>query len=340
MAPPSEIGKIDVAPPTPPIGVCLLYMGGPSAISDVKPFLRQLFSDREIIQLPGGRLMQGAFAAWISARRAPKVQRYYKEIGGGSPLIKITTRQMKHLGEALSAHGNFHLTMAMRYCPPRADQAVAELQSAGIERLVTLPLYPQYSRATTGSSVNDFKVAMERAGMSWDLVPVASFHDHPGYLDALTATVRVGLQELGEEDEGNKCCVVFSAHSLPQRMIDEGDPYERQVNHTVTEVVQRLALTNWRLGFQSRSGPVQWLQPDTVALVDELLAQGQRRLLVVPVSFVSDHIETLHEIDIRLRQHCMERGCEAFVRAPSLNDSPAFINALAKIVLKACQINH
>ena len=309
-------------------GVVLLYMGGPETVAEVKPFLRRLFSDRELIQLPGGRLLQGPFARLISSLRAPRVQQYYEEIGGGSPLVQTTRRQAALLSAALAPHGAFEVQVAMRYCAPRAVEAVDALQQRRVSRCLALPLYPQYSGATSGSSFNDLDAALAAADPAMERVRVEDFHDHPRYLEALADTVREACQEAGEG-----ACVVFSAHSLPVRMIERGDPYQRQVQATVQGVVSRLGLQRWHLGYQSRSGPVKWLEPDVVRLVDELLQGGEKRLVIVPVSFVSDHIETLHEVDIRLRQRCLERGAEGFVRARSLNEDPKFIDALRQLVI-------
>jgi protoporphyrin/coproporphyrin ferrochelatase len=318
-----------------PVGVVLLYMGGPATLDDVRPFLRQLFSDRELIQLPGGRVLQRPFAWLISKLRAPRVRRYYAEIGGGSPLGRITTRQAELLQAALGPAGKaLPVAVAMRYCAPRADDALATLAAAGVRRCVALPLYPQFSRATTGSSLRDLERAAGASGLELEIASVQDFHVHPLYLDALAGKVREGLAGLGGDP-----CVVFSAHSLPQRMIDAGDPYERQVRATVAGVVERLGLRDWHLGFQSRSGPVRWLEPEVVALLERLIAEGRRRLLVVAVSFVSDHIETLHEIDRRMGPHCLARGAVAFVRAASLNDDPRFIAALAQLVTTTCAQN-
>jgi protoporphyrin/coproporphyrin ferrochelatase len=319
-----------------PTGVCLLYMGGPATLDDVEPFLRALFADRELIQLPGGAFLQKHLGGLIARRRAPRVRGYYAEIGGGSPLGRITARQAALLQDALSGRGSFRVTVAMRYTAPRADDAVRELAQAGVGRCLALPLYPQFSRATSGSSLRDFAGALALHAPQIELLRVESFHDRAGYLDALAGKVREGLDAAGDPPP----LVLFSAHSLPQRMIDEGDPYLQQVRATVEGVVSRLQLTDrWRLGFQSRSGPVRWLQPDIVKVVDKAIAAGERRLLLVPVSFVSDHIETLHEIDIRLREQALAAGASYFARSPSLNDDPRFVEALAALVVERCPSN-
>ncbi len=312
-------------------GICLLYMGGPSDLDAVKPFLSALFSDRELIQLPGGPL-SGLLAKLIVTFRAPRVLRHYQEIGGGSPLLETTLEQARLLEQALGSDGDFAVEVAMRYSPPRVDEALASLRQRGAERLVALPLYPHYSAATTGSSFKDLDRALAALGDPWPVTRVESFHDDPRYLDALADTVRAGLEEAGPG-----ATVLFSAHSLPVSFIQRGDPYQAQVEATVAGVVSRLELDSWHLCYQSRSGPVEWLGPNTVELCDQLIDAGERRLLLVPVSFVSDHIETLHELDIQLRAHCQERGAEQFVRAPTLGVAPDFIQALRELCLRACQ---
>jgi ferrochelatase len=317
-----------------PTGVVLLYLGGPRSLEEVRPFLLQLFSDRDIIRLPLGPFFQRLFAHLIAALRGPRVRRHYAAIGGGSPLGATTARQAGLLQAALAPRGDFRVAVAMRYASPRAADAVATLAEAGVRRCVALPLYPQFSRATTGSSFADLDRAIAGRGVQWELTRVRDFHSHPLYLDALAAKVEAALSRA--RAAGGDPCVVFSAHSLPQRLVDEGDPYETQVRATVAGVAARLGLDRFHLGFQSRSGPVRWLQPEVVRLLDRLIDSGEKHLVVVPVSFVSDHIETLHEIDLQMRAHCLERGAASFVRSPSLNDDPHFIGALAQIVIESC----
>ena len=316
-------------PAPSPTGVCLLYMGGPERLEEVQPFLKALFSDRDLIQLPGGALLQRAFARLIAARRAPRVKQRYARIGGGSPLVATTRQQARLLQARLASTGDFRVEVAMRYSEPRAERAVASLAEQGVRRCVALPLYPHYSSATTGSSHKDLRRALAASGASIRLLEIDDFHDNDRYLDALAARVNEGLEGLGGE-----VTVLFSAHSLPRRLVQRGDPYQRQVEATVAGIVERLELKRWRLGYQSRSGPVRWLDPDTLQLIDELARGGERRLLVVPVSFVSDHIETLHEIDVEMRHYAAQRGIETFARAPSLNDDDAFIEALQQLVLE------
>jgi len=304
-------------------------MGGPDSLSAVRPFLYQLFSDRDLIQLPAGALLQKPFAALISLLRAPKVRLNYAQIGGKSPQLMWTTRQAEGVAGELGPH--VHPYIAMRYWTPRADETVKRMRADGINQAVVLSLYPHYTDATTGSSLNDFARAARRYHPQLKYTVIREWYDWPGYLDALTNRVREGLEKFHEMVR-DEVVILFSAHALPQKFIDRGDPYLQHVQATVQGVMDRLGRHNCHLGFQSRSGPVQWMEPDTVELLDQLAEAGAPGVLIVPVSFVSDHIETLQEIDFEYRMHAEKIGLPRFERAPSLNDHADFIGALAGLV--------
>ena len=313
------------------LGVVLLNMGGPDTPEAVRPFLENLFSAPEILRFPLSRWLQRPLARWIASRRSPVVEERYRRIGGGSPIARITRAQAEALEGELAARGLDALVVAaMRYWTPRAGEAAADLRERGADRLVVLPLYPQYSRATTGSSLADLELALGAAGLSG--IPrtvIRSWHDHPAYLDALAEAVREGLEALPG------ATVLMSAHSLPQRLIERGDPYLDHVRATVAGVMARVGEVPHRLAFQSRTGPVRWLGPGVEEVLGELAAAGVERVLVVPVSFVSDHIETLHEIDVEYRDLARSLGIREFGRCPSLNTRPSFIRALAELVQAA-----
>jgi ferrochelatase len=312
-----------------PIGLVVLNMGGPDSLSAVRPFLYQLFSDRELIRLPAGALLQKPFAALISLLRAPKVRLNYAQIGGKSPQLEWTNRQVQGVARELGA--NVRPYVAMRYWAPRADAAVRQMRADGIDRAVVLSLYPHYTGATTGSSLNDFARAVEQHHPQLRYSVIREWYDWPGYLDALANRVREGLEKFHElvRDE---VTILFSAHALPQKFIDRGDPYLEHVQATVKGVMERVGKQPWALAFQSRSGPVKWMEPDTVAEIDRLAAAGAPGVLIVPVSFVSDHIETLQEIDFEYRMHAEKVGLPRFERSPSLNAHDDFITALAGLV--------
>ncbi|MBI5477746.1 MAG: ferrochelatase [Deltaproteobacteria bacterium] len=315
------------------LGVVLMNMGGPDSIEAVEPFLRNLFADRDLIKLPWGGLGQGALARFIAGRRAPKVRELYRSIGGRSPIGELTERQTRGLEAALRDGGlDCRCYVAMRYWKPFADDAARALRSDGVVRVLALTLYPQFSDSTTGSSLKDLRRALAAAGVRAPLDAIDRYGDDDAYLDALAEAVTAGLAEIPAA-ERERVPVLFSAHGLPQRYVDRGDPYEREVRATVAGVVARLGLGDrWRLGFQSKVGPVKWLGPSTEVVIHDLARQGARALLVVPVAFVSDHIETLQEIDLRYRDVAHAAGITEFRRAPALNDRPAFIAALAGLV--------
>ncbi|MCU0725900.1 MAG: ferrochelatase [Planctomycetes bacterium] len=311
------------------LGVILMNLGGPGKQGEIRPFLASLFSDREIIRLPGGPVFQPALAQLIAGLRLSKVRRNYRQIGGGSPLLDLTRRQAEGLAAELGRRGfPARVAVAMRYSRPRADDALLALARGGFDRLVAVSLYPQYSRATTGSSVADLLRAMGRTGITGKLALVERYPEHPGYLDALALKVREGLRP--------ESVVLFSAHGLPEKLVRAGDPYVGEIERTVAGVRARLpAGTPWRLGYQSRVGPVKWVGPDTEEVIRDLGREGARDVLAVPVAFVSDHIETLQEIDILYAGVARAAGIPSFRRSGSLNDSPAFLEALADLVLEA-----
>ncbi len=318
-------------PATAPLtGVVLLNMGGPDSLSAVRPFLARLFSDRDLIRLPAAFLTQPLFAWLVSGLRARKVKRYYEEIGGGSPIVRLTELQRAALEEALlGTGGNFRVYVAMRYWHPLAKHAVLEMKDDGVVRAIALPLYPQYFAATTGSSLKDFKGWMLWAGVSFPLREIRSYPDHPGYIAALSGKIADTLAGAGK----GRTHLLFSAHGVPKSFIDAGDPYQAEVGRTVAAVMRGFPDMPHSISYQSRAGRAEWLGPDTVAEVGRLGREGIETLVVVPVSFVSDHIETLHELDIRLKVTAEKAGIKTFLRVPAQNDSPAFIRALKDIVL-------
>ncbi len=307
--------------------IILLQMGGPDSLTAVKPFLGNLFSDREIIRI-GPACLQPLIAKFIVSRRTPVVVEKYREIGGKSPIKELTLAQADALSERLS----IPCLVGMRYWHPFTADTIARLKEMGIKRLVALSLYPHYSRATSGSSFNDLERCLAESSYRPQLLKIPDFHDHPGYIDALAEKIRQGLELFQGQTLPQ---ILFSAHSLPQSFIDEGDPYLDQVQTTVRLVMERFENIRHHLAFQSRAGPVKWLEPSTDDKLKELAEQGCRQLLVVPLSFVSDHIETLHEIDIEYAEDARRMGISDFRRTESLNCSPAFINCLSELVQTA-----
>ncbi|MDA8414493.1 MAG: ferrochelatase [Desulfobacteraceae bacterium] len=306
--------------------VLLLQMGGPDSLDAVEPFLYNLFSDRDIIRI-GPAFLQPFIARMIVKRRAPKSAANYRDIGGKSPLRELTEEQAAKLESVLG--DNYRCFVAMRYWKPFTDEALSAIRREGIRRIVALSLYPHYSRATSGSSFNELERCLAASKPRPEVSYIRQFYDHPLYIQALAEKIEQGLS--GFPDRSN-VQLFFSAHSLPQSFITEGDPYLDHIQATVRLTMERFEGVSHHLAFQSRAGPVKWLEPSTQEKLKDLAAQGHTEVLMVPLSFVSDHIETLHEIDIEYREEAHKLGILDFRRTESLNSSPVFISCLAELV--------
>lgn len=311
----------------PNTAVILLQMGGPDSLEAVRPFLLNLFTDREIIRI-GPAWLQPLIARLIVSRRTPAVVEKYREIGGRSPIRDLTQAQ----ADALEKQLGLPCFPAMRYWHPFTAEALQQVRALGAKRLVALSLYPHYSRATSGSSFNDLTRQLAGRDEALEVIRISHFFDHPLYIQALAEKIEAGLAGF---DDRSTVQLLFSAHSLPQSFIDEGDPYLEHIQTTVRLVMERFGDVPHHLAFQSRAGPVKWLSPSTDDKLQELAANGCTTLLVVPLSFVSDHIETLHEIDIEYAEEAQKLGITDFRRIESLNDSATFIRCLAELVRAA-----
>lgn len=318
----------------PPTAVVMLNLGGPATLDDVEPFLLKLFADREIIPLP----FQGILGPWIAKRRAPKVRERYTEIGGGSPILYWTRLQgagMVRLLDQLSPETAPHkFYPAFRYASSFSEDALLEMKADGVKRAVAFTQYPQYSCATTGSSINELWRAVRKLGLDqefrWSVID--RWHTHPGFVAEVAKSIKEGLA-LFTESERNDVILLFSAHSLPLKVVNRGDSYPQEVGASVHAVMQSLNFSHeYLLCYQSSVGPVEWLGPSTEFVLRRLGAQKHRNVLVVPIAFTSDHIETLHEIDIEFKELAEKAGITNFKRARSLNGSPGFQQALAEIV--------
>jgi len=312
------------------IAVVLFQLGGPDSLAAVEPFLYNLFRDPDIINFPGSFLARRPLAKLISTTRSKKVSRRYAEIGGGSPIGRLTEQQARALELALRRHLPVRTVVAMRYWHPDTQAAVAALESAPYDELVLLPLYPHYSLATTGSSLKEWNRLYKPK------VPVhviSHFFDHPDYISGIAERVNAILRQLARPDDVH---LVFSAHGLPMALVEKGDPYPQHIAATVQLVCEMGAWANpHTLCFQSKVGPQKWLQPSLPATVENLARDGVKRMLVIPISFLTEHIETLHEINIEAREHAESLGVHDFHMMPALNDSPLLIRALADLVLRA-----
>ncbi len=296
----------------------------------MRPFLTRLFTDREIIQLPGGPLGQAILGRAIAWMRTREVKENYARIGGGSPIVRWTTLQGRGLVERLRARGHdVAFALAMRYWDPNTDQALGEVERAGVERLLALTLYPHYSMATTGSSVAELERVMKQRGTKLPLDRIDVWYDHPGYLDALAHRARVALDVHFKD---RRPTLLVSAHGLPKHFIEAGDPYIDHIRVTMEGLLSRLPDLPHVLGYQSRVGPVEWIGPSTDQVIRDLARAGVEDVLVIPISFVSDHVETLYEIDLLYGDQARALGIRNFRRAESLNDFPPFLDALADLV--------
>ncbi len=318
------------------VGVLLLNLGGPDSLEDVGPFLFNLFSDPEIIRLPFSWL-QKPLAWFIATRRTKTSQANYKQIGGGSPLRRITEAQGEALKEKLSDLGQeANIYVGMRYWHPYTEEAIAQLAQDDIESLVILPLYPQFSISTSGSSFRLLeKLWQENPKLQpIDYTVIPSWYKQPGYLQAMAELI---VQEIDQFPNPDAVHIFFSAHGVPKSYVEEaGDPYQQEIEECTLLIMQTLNRPNVHtLAYQSRVGPVEWLQPYTEDALQALGAQGVKDLVVVPISFVSEHIETLQEIDIEYREIAEESGIHNFRRVPAPNTHPVFIKALADLVLDA-----
>lgn len=355
------------------LGVVLFQLGGPDSRAAVEPFLYNLFSDPDIIDLPLGWLARKPLARFLARRRKKHVVHAYEEIGGGSPIGLLTERQARALERALRPHVEPRVVVAMRYWHPFTAEAVRQLEAASLDAGVLLPLYPQYSMATTGSSLHEWNRCYRGQGIPVRIIE--QFYDHPLYLDAVVANINLSLRHFASRAPSAETTqqaritnheslaasqqpllashvhLLFSAHGLPMSFLERGDPYQRQVEETVRLVMERGADLASRSGlrdawpnshslcYQSKVGRQRWLEPSLDSTLVRLASQGARQVLVVPISFVTEHVETLYEINVEAREKARALGIEQFEMMPALNDSPRFIAALADLVLRAARFD-
>ena len=296
----------------------------------VRPFLVRLFSDREIIRLPGGPIGQFFIGRMIAYSRTREVQENYHKIGGGSPIVRWSTLQGRGMRERLRARGHdVEFALAMRYWHPTTDEALDELESKKVDRLLALTLYHHYSVATTGSSVAELRRVMKRRGTKLPLDVIESWHLEPAYIRAMAERAKAALRTMPADATPT---ILVSAHGLPQHFIDDGDPYCEHIQACMKAVLDQLPPHPHVLAYQSRVGPVPWIGPSTDAMIDRLAKEGVKDVLVIPISFVSDHVETLYEVDLLYGEQARKLGLRTFARVESLNDFPLFLDALADVV--------
>src|SRR5277367_2765686 len=321
------------------VGIVLFQLGGPDSLVAVEPFLMNLFLDADIIPLGPLGFLQWPIAKLISSRRSIPVAKKYSEIGRRSPIRLLTELQRARLAIAVAPYIDPVAVVAMRYWRPSTADAVAALRQAGkLDELVLLPLYPQYSYATTLSSTKEFRRVYGPPRPGVPERAIASFHDHPLYIQALVQRIGSVLRQF---PDSSRIHLVFSAHGLPMSLVQKGDPYPKQIEETVRLVCELGAqqYAGWPkihlLCYQSRVGPSKWLQPPFTGTCERLGREGVKEMLVVPISFVTEHIETLHEINIEGRLDAKKFGIETYRMMPAVGNSPLFIAALKDVVLRA-----
>jgi ferrochelatase len=324
------------------IGIVLFQLGGPDSLQAVEPFLLNLFLDPDIIPMGPLGFLRRPMAKMISSRRSIPVAAKYAEIGRRSPIGLLTERQRRALVKAVSPYVDVVAVTAMRYWHPLTSEAIDALKRAGsLDEIVLLPLYPHFSYATTLSSLKEWNRAYGDAGGGPKVVTVSQFYNHPLYIQAIVQRIGSMLRQF---PDSSRIHLVFSAHGLPMSLVEKGDPYPKQIEETVRLVCEagEKKYQGWPkthlLCYQSRVGPAKWLQPPLTGTIERLGHEGIKEMLVVPISFVTEHIETLHEINIEARADAKKVGIERFRMMPAVGDSPIFIDALKDLVLQAAGV--
>ena len=308
------------------LAVVLFNLGGPDGQDDVKPFLRNLFRDPAIIQAPG--LVREGLAWLISTTRAKEAKANYAKMGGGSPLLHETQKQAAALKTQLRARlpdWEIRIWPAMRYWNPLTEDVAAEVRAWAPDECVLLPLYPQFSTTTTASSLKRWRDAGGPETRA-----VCCYPSEPAFLDAHAALIRKAWEQAGRPEQVR---LLFSAHGLPKKVIDGGDPYQWEVEKTVAELMPQLPeFPDWQICYQSRVGPLEWIGPATDEAIRQAAHDGKAGVMVCPIAFVSEHIETLVELDEEYAEVAEEVGLKTYVRVPALGDDEVFIESLANLV--------
>lgn len=311
--------------------VVIFNLGGPDGPEAVRPFLFNLFNDPMILRQPAP--VRWLLAKFITARRAPVARKIYDRIGGKSPILTLTREQAEALQRVLGPAGGIRVFVAMRYWHPLSEECIAEVKAYGADRVILLPLYPQFSTTTTGSFLQVWRAAARKAGLAADTTAVCCYPVEAGFIDGLVRLTRDGIEKAASHGTPR---VLFSAHGLPEKFIAAGDPYREQVERTVAATVEALGVDglDYVICYQSRVGPVQWLRPYTDAEISRAGADGVP-VVVVPVAFVSEHSETLVELDMDYADLAKDSGVSAYVRVPTVGTDAMFIEGLANLVRRA-----
>jgi len=308
------------------IAVVMYNLGGPDSLNSVHPFLKNLFSDPQILRMPA--MLRWVLARLIAWRRSPVARAIYAEIGGRSPILSETQKQAAALEEVLGE--NYKVFVSMRYWHPLADAVARDVSDWKPDRVILLPLYPQFSSTTTGSFLRIWQKSARNAALNVPTTQICCWPEAAGFIDAVCRTINASIAELPKNIPYR---ILFSAHGLPKKIVDSGDPYRLQVERTVSAVLGKLIKpeVDYTVCYQSRVGPMKWLQPYTV---DEIKHAGAERkaVIIVPIAFVSEHSETLVELDIEYAKLAKDVGVPEYVRTATVGSDPSFIGSLADIV--------
>lgn len=315
--------------------IVLFNLGGPDSLESVQPFLYNLFSDPDIFKFPFG---QKIFAKLLTASRVKKVSERYRQIGGKSPINDWTELQRSKLQEELRrVLDGIDVYTAMRYSKPMIREVAEKINNHEYEKIVLLPLYPHHSVTTTGSSFNEWKRTYK--GDESKIIFVSDYYDNPKYISAINQRIDEAVSNFPEALRPD-IQMLFSAHGTPESLVKKGDPYSRQISKTVDSVMKaRNNSHDYHLCFQSKVGPMKWLEPSTIDMIVRLARIQRKQMLIIPISFVSDQIETLFELDIEYRKMAEKSGVENYVVMQGLNGSDMFISALRDIVLESLPLN-
>ena len=314
------------------LAVVLFNLGGPDSLDAVEPFLRNLFGDPAILSLPA--IVRTPLARFIASRRAPVAREIYKKIGGRSPIVEETQAQAEALDKLLAERGiEAKSFIAMRCWHPFSDAAAQAVKAWGADAIVLLPLYPQYSTTTTASSFSDWDRAARKAGLNLPTSRLCCYPDSEGFVAAAADLIH---QTLTRAKPGVSYRLLLSAHGLPKRTIAKGDPYQWQVERTAAAIVDRLGIKglDWQVCYQSRVGPLEWIGPATDGEIRRAGADG-KGVAIVPIAFVSEHSETLVELDLEYAHLALSAGVKDYLRVPTVSAHPKFIEALAELVMRA-----
>ena len=309
--------------------IVLFNLGGPDSLDNVEPFLFNLFNDPAIINLP--TFLRYPLAKLISKKRAPTAKKIYEEMGGSSPILKLTQNQAVKLEKSLNANQNmvdYKIFIAMRCWKPRASETINQIKKYNPDEVILLPLYPQFSYSTTGSSINEWNEVCKKNNFQVKTSTICCYPTDINFINAHINEIKDNIEKYKNEK------LIFSAHGLPEKNIRNGDPYQWQVEQTVEKIVEKMNIKNldYILSYQSKVGPLKWIGPSTDDIILENSKLG-KSIILVPIAFVSEHAETLVELDIEYKKLALDNGCKNYLRVPALGINKNFIKSMSELII-------